>query len=155
MSREAKTTDDKIAAMEQRIVELEEQLSRLAGHCHELEWKITRLSVSKIADPKYALWDWVLRRGLTDEGYRRLMHLLSVLDARAAGEVLPEMLKKDVDEVPSATLYASAPLRADEAIELIKRALRLARDEDAFELLEAARAQRLYQNLTSLVVRPA
>lgn len=138
-------------AIKDRVKALEEMVSRLTEHCADLEWRLKMLSVVKIGEPRYALWDWVLSRGFTHAEHLRLMRVLSILDTRAEGEEIPDFMKKEIDGVPSVVLYSSEPLETKHVVDMIKRVLGIASDDQAMEILRAARTQGVYKNLTAFV----
>ena len=138
-------------SLEARIEALEQQLTALTDYCHDLEWRILKLAIAKRPEVAYPYWNWLLSRGISDNARRTLMHVLSALNDRAAGEETSLAFQKDIEGVPRNLLYATEPLQPREVFDAIKHATGMKDDTQVQELLEAVQGQGMFLTLCALI----
>ena len=98
-------------------------MEQLEEKIDELSDKIIRLSVSKLSDPRYPYFNWLLNSNISNDESSLLEGIMAALSYRLEGREVPDQFKKEVPGVSMQILYADARPDYKEAKEIITAAI--------------------------------
>lgn len=139
-----------IEKLENKIKELEGTIEALTNRCDVLEWRLLTLAISKIPDPRYPFWNWILSHGMPEETRLRLTALLSALQGRVTGTQLPSVEEKI--GISGDLLTGSGPPRAEEVLAAIKSITGMQDNRQIADMLRAVNDQGMFQELCEHVL---
>lgn len=148
MSEHRATSD----TLETRLALAERRIEELTAYCEDLEDRLTRLAVAKVAESRFPFWNWELQRGMSQAERTRLTIVLTYLDDRVIGLSTPEALRKDIDGIPHDVLHGEAPLAAREAADAIKTVTGIVHDGALIDLVEALAGQGMVRQLCAFLL---
>lgn len=141
-----------IRNLEKKIETLESEIDALRKRCHDLEWRMVRLAVAKIPDPRYPYWNWILSGAIPEETMVTLNLLLSALNERLTGVEIPNEEQKDIEGVSRDVLYGSGPLRVEDVLEAIKSITGMEDNWQVVDLIRAVNEQGMFDELCEHVL---
>lgn len=141
-----------VSELQDRIKKLEATVEALTARCDELEWRVVKLVFSKLSNPRYPYWDWLLMAQMPEQTRIKLTVLLSELNGRVTDSQLPEEYHKDIDGVPRDLLYGSSPPPVQEVLAAIKTITGMQHTAQVLEMFRAARAQGMFSDLCDHVL---
>lgn len=113
MDQERQTLESKIDDLRRRMEQLEEEWETLSS-------RISRMTVSKLTDPRHPLIDWELHHFSSEAEHIRFHATMTALQNRIKGAITPENERVEIEGIAASTLYSTAPPTHSEIIEALK-----------------------------------
>lgn len=113
MDQERQTLESKIDELRRRMEQLEEEWETLSS-------RVSRMTVSKLTDPRHPLIDWELHHFSSEAEHVRFHATMTALQNRVNGTITPENERVEIEGIAASTLYSTAPPTRSEIIEALK-----------------------------------
>lgn len=142
MDQEKQTLEAKVDELRRRLEQLEEEWETLSS-------RVSRMTVSKLTDPRHPLLDWELHHFSSEAEHVRFHATMTALQNRLKGVIVPENEQVDIEGIARTALYSPARPTATEIIEALKlvthgtersvvKLMELAKEEFAYDYEELA-----------------
>lgn len=135
--------DDERQTLEVKVDELRHRLAQLDEEWETLSSRISRMTVSKLTDPRHPLIDWELHHFSSEAEHLRFHATMTALQNRIKGTIVPAHERLEIEGIASETLYSStAPTRMEviEALKVVSRGT----DRSVMKLMELAKEEFAY-----------
>jgi hypothetical protein len=132
--------DNERQTLEEKIDELQKTLERLEEEWSTYYERVSRMTVSKLTDPRYPLTDWELHHLPSQTQRSQFRALMTALQNRLSGKVTPHKEQLDIDGISRATLYSSTVPSVDEVMDALK-AVTGGTDRTIVTVMEAAKEE--------------
>lgn len=107
--------------LKDRIADLEKTLNRLENEWFEYQTIVSRMTVSKLADPRYPFTDWELLYFQTEKERSSFRATMRALQNRLEGKETLDVEQMDVGAVPKEILYAPSKPSHAEVVNILKK----------------------------------
>ncbi|HRI62912.1 MAG TPA: hypothetical protein PK156_01710 [Polyangium sp.] len=142
MDQERQTLESKVDELRRRLEQLDEEWETLSS-------RISRMTVSKLTDPRHPLIDWELHYFSSEAEHVRFHATMVALQNRLSGVIVPEHEQVEIEGIARTTLYSSTRPTSGEIIEALKlvthgtersvvKLMELAKEEFAYDYEELA-----------------
>jgi predicted nucleic acid-binding Zn-ribbon protein len=135
--------DQERQTLEAKIDELRNRLERLEEEWETLSSRVSRMTVSKLTDPRHPLIDWELHHFSSDAEHVRFHATMAALQNRLNGVIVPENEQIEIDGIARTTLYSSTPPTIAEIIEALKLVTH-GTERSVLKLMEVAKEEFAY-----------
>lgn len=140
--------------LEQKVSEQEKEIEQLKQQVEELTWFFRRLTVSKLSDPKYPYWNWLLERNVSEEKMTLSEIIMLIFKTRYEQREIPARFRKERYEVYSDRLFSDQVPSLQEVQETIASVLDINNDL-VNELLASMKDQGIMVDLCSQLLSQA
>ena len=141
--------DEERQTLEAKVDELRRRLEQLDEEWDTLSSRVSRMTVSKLTDPRHPLIDWELHHFSSEAEHLRFHATMTALQNRIKGTIVPENERVKIEGIDPETLYSSAlPTRAEiiDALKIVAygtersvvKLMELAKEEFAYDYEELA-----------------
>lgn len=117
------------------VAELHRRCTKLEDEVGRLKEAIQYLVYSKVTEPSFAFYSWLVKHDVFDRRRARLEHVLGVLESRLMNRTVT--VKKSLPGIADEELYSSEPPNSESARRLLMQALDIANPTIIDELLHA------------------
>ena len=129
--------------LEAKIDELRNRLERLEEEWETLSSRVSRMTVSKLTDPRHPLIDWELHYLSSEAEHVRFHATMAALQNRIKGTMIPESERIEIEGIASQTLYSATPPTRTEIIEALK-VVTHGTERSVLKLMEVAKEEFAY-----------
>lgn len=139
MESEQQEVEEKLA-LEAKIDDLTKTLDRMEHEWSEFLTIVSRMTVSKLTDPRYPFsgWEVLVLQSATEQA--RFRATMRALQNRLEGKETPVAEQMDVGVVPKEVLYASSKPSLAEVVDILKQVGRQD-DEGLAEVMRAVKRE--------------
>ena len=128
-----------------RVTALEMELENLRD-------RVDRLAVSKLSDPRFPYFEWLVLHEITPDAQSRLETVLTILSYRVEGAPVPDLLRKPLEGVDLDLLYEEGPPSLDDVVRLGSAVLTIGSSAAVTRLLRALRDQGMFEDLVDTLL---
>ena len=136
MDQERQTLEAKIDELRNRLEQLEEEWETLSS-------RVSRMTVSKLTDPRHPLIDWELHYLSSEAEHVRFHATMAALQNRIKGTMIPESERIEIEGIASQTLYSATPPTSTQIIEALK-VVTHGTERSVLKLMEVAKEEFSY-----------
>lgn len=129
--------------LEAKIDELRNRLERLEEEWETLSSRVSRMTVSKLTDPRHPLIDWELHYLSSEAEHVRFHATMAALQNRIKGTMIPESERIEIEGIASQTLYSATPPTSTQIIEALK-VVTHGTERSVLKLMEVAKEEFSY-----------
>jgi len=130
-----------------KLEELERKIESLQAEVLDLKSVIRRLVISKVTNPKYAYWNWLIEREATEEQRVMIETVIRIYGMRYRDEPIPDFFKRDKLASMIDQLYTPSKPNYLEVAEGMRSIIGTRTTDFVPELLEALRDQGIEREL--------
>ncbi len=112
--------NDERQTLEEKVDELRKTLDRLEEEWETYYARVSRMTVSKLTDPRHRLVDWELLYLPSKAQQARFRATMQALQNRLTGTRTPEHEQITIEGISQETLYAHTPPTLDEVIHALQ-----------------------------------
>lgn len=131
---------------------LGDKVSALELELEILRERVSRLAVSKLSDPRFPYFEWLVLHEVTPEAQSRLETVLTILSYRVEEVPVPDLLRRPLPEVDLDLLYAEGAPSLDDIVQLLCGVLAIGSPAVVRRLLCALRDQGMFEDLVEALM---
>lgn len=132
--------EDNEETLEEKVDELRKTLDRLEEEWENVYEQISRMTTSKLTDPRYPLTDWELLYLPTRAQRMRLRATIQALQNRLTNTPTPEHERVEIDGISKETLYGAGLPSLDEVVQALRTATE-GPDSTVFNVMQLAKEE--------------
>jgi len=136
MDQERQTLEAKVDELRRRLEQLDEEWETLFS-------RVSRMTVSKLTDPRHPLIDWELHYLSSEAEHVRFHATMAALQNRLSGVIVPENEQVEIEGIARTTLYSSTRPTIGEIIEALKLVTH-GTERSVVKLMEVAKEEFAY-----------